>query len=133
MSDSPISSIECARCGAGLDERENVPVENRTKCPECGSTSRLFKVTLSSTVRVTSSLSGKARSPDSRKPFVEFKSGDSYSWAHGIWAKLIRRIDRRNNRYYEKVFDPETGDIIHFCDEPLSDHQGHGSARRKDS
>ena len=133
MSDSPISSIECAKCGAGLGERENVPVENRTKCPHCGDTARVFKVMLTSTVKITSSLRGKARDAAGGKPFPEFKSEDSFSRKLGIWAKRYMRIDRRNNRYFEEVINPESGDIIHFCDEPLSDHQGRGSAKKKDN
>ena len=46
--------------------------------------------------------------------------------------KLERHIDRDNDHYHEKVTDPETGEIIHESDEPLSEHQGHGSAKTKD-
>ena len=28
--------------------------------------------------------------------------------------------------------DPETGKIIHECQEPLSEHRNHGSAKNKD-
>lgn len=133
MSTSPIASVECAKCGAELDEQDNVPAKNRAKCPHCGDTARLFKVMLSGTITFTSSLRGKARGPVSRKPFVEFKSEDSFSRKLGIWAKRYMRIDRRKNRYIEKVINPESGDIIHFCDEPLTKHQGHGSARKKAS
>jgi hypothetical protein len=31
--------------------------------------------------------------------------------------------------YEEVVIDDETGETIHECREPLSDHTGHGSAR----
>ena len=37
--------------------------------------------------------------------------------------------DRRQDRYKEVVRDPDTSEIIHECEEPLSEHQGHGSAR----
>jgi hypothetical protein len=39
--------------------------------------------------------------------------------------------DRKNNRYTETVIDPDTGEIIHQADEPLSDHLGHGSAKKE--
>jgi hypothetical protein len=42
-------------------------------------------------------------------------------------------IDRDNNRYFEMVTDYESGEIIHHCEEPLSEHQGHGSAKPKKS
>lgn len=34
--------------------------------------------------------------------------------------------------YSEKIRDEETGEMLHHCDEPLSEHQGHGSARPKE-
>ena len=45
---------------------------------------------------------------------------------------LIERcIDKDNNHYKEIVVDPETGEIIHQCEEPLSEHRGHGSDKKK--
>jgi len=38
-------------------------------------------------------------------------------------------VDREGNRYLEKVTDPETGEVVHSCEEPLSEHQGHGTAK----
>jgi hypothetical protein len=40
-------------------------------------------------------------------------------------------VDRQNDRYLERVWDPESGDIIHECEEPLTQHAGHGSAKAK--
>jgi hypothetical protein len=39
--------------------------------------------------------------------------------------------NRRDDRYTEVVKDPDTGEIIHECDEPLRAHRGHGSAKKK--
>jgi hypothetical protein len=44
-----------------------------------------------------------------------------------------RVIDRKNNVYHEKVIDPVSGTVIHECDEPLTDHFGHGSAKEKNN
>jgi hypothetical protein len=63
---------------------------------------------------------------------VEAKIGDDLHRKSGRWMKLERRIDREENHYYEKITDPDTGKIIHLSDEPLSRHQGHGSAKSKD-
>jgi hypothetical protein len=38
--------------------------------------------------------------------------------------------NRRENRYTEVVKDPETGEIVHEVEEPLSEHRGHGSAKK---
>ena len=40
-------------------------------------------------------------------------------------------IDRENDLYKEVVTDPDTGKIIHQCEEPLSEHVGHGSAKHR--
>ena len=41
-----------------------------------------------------------------------------------------RLIDKDANVYYELVKDPETGEIVRLCDEPLSDHTNRGSAKK---
>lgn len=39
-------------------------------------------------------------------------------------------VDRENDRYSETVTEYETGIVIHHCNEKLSEHTGHGSAKR---
>ncbi|MGH7115721.1 MAG: hypothetical protein ACREE9_14665 [Stellaceae bacterium] len=48
----------------------------------------------------------------------------------GVLARLERFIDRNTDRYFEKVTMCDSGEIVHECDEPLSDHRGHGSAKK---
>lgn len=59
------------------------------------------------------------------------KVGDDLNRKTGLWMKIKIIIDRDNDAYQETVSDPRTGQIIHHTDEPLSEHQGHGSARSK--
>lgn len=40
-------------------------------------------------------------------------------------------IDKENNLYKKRIIDKKTKKIIYECEEPLSEHQGHGSARYK--
>jgi hypothetical protein len=47
----------------------------------------------------------------------------------GALASRTRVMDRDADRYVETVTMRETGEVLHRCDEPLSEHQGHGSAR----
>jgi len=56
--------------------------------------------------------------------------GDDYTHATKKWNKKHRLIDVDNNWYSEKVIDSETGEILHFCEEPLDEHRDHGSAKR---
>ena len=41
----------------------------------------------------------------------------------------FRMIDKKNDRYVEKISYTDTGTIIRDCDEKLSEHWGHGSAK----
>jgi hypothetical protein len=42
-----------------------------------------------------------------------------------------RVMDRNTDWYSETVTMRDTGEVIHRCEEPLSKHQGHGSAKPK--
>jgi hypothetical protein len=44
--------------------------------------------------------------------------------------KVRRAIDRDLDDYEEEVRDAETGELIHYCHERLSEHKGHGFAKR---
>jgi hypothetical protein len=121
----------CARCRSSLEESPNVPIADREPCPKCGSKDRDFAVGLSAEVEVKSTLGAKAYEPGRRKPFLEHRGGDSFFHRAAKWVIRIMRIDRRGNRYTEHVYDPKTGETIHHCDEPLSEHQGHGAAKER--
>ena len=45
----------------------------------------------------------------------------------GRLAQHDRIIDREADRYIERVTAIDTGELVHECDEPLSQHRGHGS------
>jgi hypothetical protein len=62
---------------------------------------------------------------------LEQFSGDDLHRKSGKWMTKQRIIDWTNDRYKELVADPETGQTIHSCDEPLSKHHGHGSAKKR--
>lgn len=51
--------------------------------------------------------------------------------ANGLWRKVKRVFDRELDWYEEEVSDPETGEVLHRCAEPLSEHRGHGSDKKK--
>jgi hypothetical protein len=71
------------------------------------------------------------KTPGKKRPVLEVRDESVPSHASGKAVNHERLIDRRMNRYVERVTDPTTGEVLHECDEPLSDHQGHGDARRR--
>jgi hypothetical protein len=120
-----MTTTNCGKC--------NTPPEARKPCPHCGSTSRAFSVTLESKVEFHSSLSYKAKRGGKGKPFIEGIRGESLFRKLKRWMRLERVIDREHDHYKEVVTDPETGEEIHRCEEPLSQHTGHGDDKKNRS
>jgi hypothetical protein len=56
-------------------------------------------------------------------------AGQEYWKQGGKWVEKTRTVDRQENRYTERVVDPQTGEVIHECDEPLDAHRDHGFAK----
>ena len=123
-------TVRCGNCGIELQESPSTPPDDRRGCPSCGYMSRHFSVSISETVTVRSMLGLKGRHATGGRPFIEQKVGDDLHRKSGRWMRLERVIDRAKNRYREVVTDRETGKIVHQCDELLSDHRGHGAAKK---
>ncbi len=127
-----IRAVKCRDCNATLEEPFDLPSESRGPCLECGSIARRFEVTVSETATFHEQIGIKARHGTSGKPFLESKFGDSLHRKTNEWVSREMTVDRENDRYKELVTHPETGEVIHYCEEPLSDHRGHGSAKTKE-
>jgi hypothetical protein len=123
--------VKCGKCGEELSERTNVSLENRIPCPQCGSFSRSFFVTINETLHLRDKLEMKGKKGGKGKPFIKTISGDDLYRKTGEWNFIARTIDYENNLYSETITDPDTGTIIHQCIEPLSEHRNHGSAKKK--
>ena len=123
----------CARCGTSSNEAINISVVDRKPCVMCGSLARAFSVSIRESVTIRKKLRMRQKRHGYKRPIFESVSGDDLHYKSGRWTKLTRSIDRENNHYREIVIDPETGEIIHSCDEPLTDHWNHGNAKRKKS
>ena len=121
--------VKCNDCGTILDEPSDTPAGERTPCPSCGSKARLFEVKLENSISIHDKLGVKARPGSGGKPFYESVTGDVQNNT-GLWMRLERIIDRVKDYYKEKVIDPRTGQIVHECEEPLSQHTDHGSAKQ---
>jgi hypothetical protein len=94
---------------------------------------RRISVRIREQIAVRDSLRVEAKDPSRpkrkrlRKQVIK---GDEVQRSSGRWMKKYRLIDRDEDRYQERIVDGETGEVVHEVDEPLSQHQGHGSARR---
>jgi len=124
------TQVQCGFCGNPINEAPDAKAEERNPCPKCGSTLRRFNVSITEQLTFHASLGFKAKRQGERKPHVEGKSGDDLHRETGRWMKKDRLIDRENDHYKEVVTDPESGNVIRYCEEPLSEHRGHGSAKK---
>ena len=127
--DQASQTVQCGACGALLAETLNLPAEQRKPCPSCGSTARHFSVNVSDTLHFRESLGVKHKNA-AGKTLAESVAGDDLHRKSGKWMKKERVIDHANDHYKEVVTDPETGEVVHQCEEPLSSHVGHGSDKK---
>lgn len=125
------TKVFCSRCNTVLNEDPSIQASQRIPCPSCGSISRRVEVFSSDSGRGMETVKLKARHQGKGEPFIEQVSGADLHRNSNEWTNIERIIDRENDIYMEVITDSKTGKIIHQCIEPLSEHQGHGSAKRK--
>jgi hypothetical protein len=110
-----------------LDHRHDTPLGEGLPCPDCGSQAKVGRFDGPNAGRMMTGIKVVKKPGEKRSP-VEEKMGDELQ-ADGGWKRVHRIIDRRGDRYYEKVHDPDTREVTHLTDEPLSEHVGHGAAK----
>jgi len=122
------SDVRCSDCGQPLDVADET---GREPCERCGSLRRTHSLYLDATLSVRSQFRWKHKRPGFRRALVEGVSGSERSVGSGRWVRKTRLIDRETDWYEERIVDEETGEVLHESHEPLSDHSGHGSAKRR--
>ena len=123
--------VVCGNCKTEYEDEPGVPIEARKPCSSCGSTFRLSFVSTGGEITPRSKLNYKGRRCGKNKPFIWGRVGADLFRKIKKWMHLERVFNRENDKYKEIVIDPITGNIIHYCEEPLSKHQGHGSAKKR--
>ncbi len=117
----------CSHCGLPHDGGAGIP------CPACGRVGRTANVNIVGEARVVVTLAGKVRDPTlnaKKNPRVKFELGQEINHKTGELVAKDRRVDRRLDRYWEKIRDAR-GRFVMWVDHKLSRHRGHGSAKRK--
>jgi len=115
-------SCFCQNCGISRSEDDQV-------CNNCGSSKKRFEIVCCDNLSLHDQVGGKIKSFITGKVSVMFKIGDNFFNKTKKWHILERLIDRKNNLYKEYIKD-EQNNIIKDVIEPLSDHTGHGSAKK---
>ena len=121
---------KCSDCGSDLPGFTGS--EKDSPCPKCGSLKKEIEIIFEDTIEPPKEFfEYKAKQKGKKKPVLEHQSGDEVRKSKGDWVKKTRTLDRENDKYKETVIDPITSEIIHHCEEPLSKHFNHGSAKKK--
>jgi hypothetical protein len=123
------SPTTCGSCGVPSDESLDTP-EARHACVACGSRARVFAVSIEEAITLRSGLGFKHKRPGRKKPIAEGFSRPETARSTGAVVERKMHIDREKDRYTETVTEYESGTVIHHCDEKLSGHTGHGSAKK---
>lgn len=122
---------ECGEpCAPAPTGQENLP------CARCGSVAKTINLHFEDKVDVTVTdwLDLKATNTEmsgKRKMRRHLQTGSQWSVSREKMVEKVRDIDRDADTYYERVVDPETGEVLRQCDEPLSEHFERGSAKPK--
>jgi hypothetical protein len=119
--------MQCNQCWQYLDES---PDEERKPCPLCGGLGRNIAVEVTDLVTVRDQRRMKAKHAGDKRPFLESVSGSELHRDTGEWRDVQRVVDREGDHYSERITDV-AGNVVREVDEPLSDHRGHGAAKRR--
>jgi DNA-directed RNA polymerase subunit RPC12/RpoP len=125
-----IEFVQCGQCGTNINESPDIESTQRQPCPACGSKGRKFGRGIHAELKLRGMLALKARHAGGGRPFVEGKIGSDLHRRSGRWMRLERIIDRGRDWYREHISDRETGEVVCHVEEPLSEHRGHGAAKR---
>jgi len=118
--------VNCEKCGLHKGK-----FESGVPCNSCGSVNPVIHITINDTGAGREKLGIKCRSDGVGRPLVELVSGDDLHRNTGTWREIRRVINREKNEYHEVIKDATTGEILHECHEPLSEHRGHGAAGQR--
>lgn len=123
-------TTKCVDCGTLIDVNGDT-LQDRTSCTKCGSRNRAHSVSIIESIAIRDGYGLKAKRPGEKRPYIEDLSLPDFSRSRNKLVHRERVIDRDNDSYFEKITDYQTEEVIHHCEEPLSQHQGHGSAKNK--
>jgi hypothetical protein len=126
--------VPCSQCGNEREENPQIP------CSTCGSVTRTFHdhVTMSAKAEFqVPKLKHKEIDPqrdiNKRRFGRETTTGADYNRDKGIWYIIDQVVDRINNLYKKRLTNPKTGEIVLDIAKPLTDHTGHGAAKKKNT
>ena len=119
--------VKCKDCGAEFPPEVAGAVDR--SCTECGSSRLVVFQNIAEEMGVREDLHSRVKDPrysSKRNPRVISKVGASYWHDEKKWMHREMLVDKNQGRYRKVISDPETGEIVRECEEPLPKHRGHG-------
>jgi hypothetical protein len=99
----PRIEVCCGECKQALNESTSLPEEERQPCPNCGSLTRMHKITIVETVAIHEGLRLRSKQPGKGGWMRDFQTGDDYSRYLEGWGTRSLDMDREQNVYREVV------------------------------
>ena len=124
--------VSCVSCGESFADEQ--PSLERLPCPSCGAIGRRIEHVVTATRELRDSTRAKQKRPSlpsKKKLRADVFVGFDLHHKSGNWYFKDRIVNKDTDYYLERVVDPKTGAVIHECEEKLSEHIGHGSAKEK--
>ncbi len=89
-----------------------------------------YKIELNDKLELHEKIIAKLKNKNEKNWNLKILMGEDYYKKAGEWRPILRIIDRKNNRYEEKIVR-NNGDVVRYVKEKLTEHQGHGSAKKQ--
>jgi hypothetical protein len=125
-------TVICTNCETPLTVDQTETLAVLPPCEKCGSIGYTVKLSVNEQITLHEQVKGKVKNdalPSHKKVRAEFITGEELRKSDGKWVNKDRYWNKDRDIYSEKVVDQNTGEVIHSCEEPLSKHTGHGSAK----
>ena len=118
---------DCDSCEYGHLVRDGDPSEYR-ECPNCGSTSMHRTYYFVETVQVVDDTRFQSRDPNlsktqGKRTGIDIKNGMDWWHDGGKYVYRYQEVNHRDGRYLKVVVDRESGIVLRYCDELLSEHK----------
>jgi hypothetical protein len=109
------------------DIGEEIP---RGACPKCGNTMTVSYPPGEEFVLTAGGFSIASKPPSGGRWFHKSLVQHSHCKKTDQRHFIQRTIDRDRNRYQERIVNIATGEVVREVNEPLTEHQGRGSAKK---
>lgn len=114
--------VRCGRCKRVIDEPSTLAPELRSRCPDCGSTTRLIEAYLFGRLEVHDSLDVRKKTPGKGGWVFATSGGDDYTRDLDAWGTRGLTRDREHDVYREDIVLWDGTRIVSTA--RLSDHKG---------